>query len=116
MICGFCVTLFFCVCFVCLLKIFMPRVLFLQSLTLGTSMLSCGLFEQVACPGGGHVIEASGGVTAVAMSWMQVDGSCFVSAGSAHIIVDNDGVVVAATLLMQVGVVVSLSTTVVGWW
>jgi len=35
--CGFCVTLFFLVCFVCTAEIFMPRVFSLQSLTLGTS-------------------------------------------------------------------------------
>jgi len=45
-ICGFCVTLFLLVCFICILEIFMPRVSSLQSLTLGTSVLSCGLSEQ----------------------------------------------------------------------
>ena len=45
-ICGFCVTMFFFVCFVCRLKIFIPSVSFLQSLTLGTRVLFCGLFKH----------------------------------------------------------------------
>jgi len=40
-ICGFCITLFFFVCFVCILKIFVPRVSSLQSLTLGTRSVLC---------------------------------------------------------------------------
>jgi len=45
------------------------------------------------------LVQASGGVTAVAMSslqvvaasWMQVGGSCFVSSGSAHIVDTGEG-------------------------
>jgi len=46
MICGLCFPLFLFVCFVCIIEIFVPRVSSLQSLTLGTSVLPCGLFEQ----------------------------------------------------------------------
>ena len=46
MICGFCVTLFLFVWFVCSPKIFVPSVSSLQSLTLGTRVLPCGLFEH----------------------------------------------------------------------
>jgi len=46
MICGLCFPLFLFVCFVCIVEIFVPRVSSLQSLTLGTSVLPCGLFEQ----------------------------------------------------------------------
>ena len=38
---GFCITLFFLVCFVCIVEIFMPRVSSLQSLTLGTRSVFC---------------------------------------------------------------------------
>ena len=48
MICGFCVTLFSLVCFVCIVEILVPRVSSLQSLTLGTSVLLCGLFEHLS--------------------------------------------------------------------
>ena len=41
MICGFCVTLFSLVCFVCIVEIFVPRVSSLQSLTLGTRSVFC---------------------------------------------------------------------------
>ena len=40
-ICGFYVTLFSLVCFVCIVEIFMPRVSSLQSLTLGTRSVFC---------------------------------------------------------------------------
>ena len=50
MICGFYVTLFALVCFVCIVEIFVPRVSSLQSLTLGTRVLLCGLSEQVMSP------------------------------------------------------------------
>ena len=50
MICDFYVTMFFLVCFVCIVKIFIPRVFSLQSLTLGTRVLFCGIFEQVMSP------------------------------------------------------------------
>ena len=46
MTCGCCVFLFPFVCLVCILKIFVPIVSSLQSLTLGTRVLNCGLFEQ----------------------------------------------------------------------
>jgi len=49
MICGLCFPLFLLVCFVCRHEISVPRVLSLQSLTLGTSVLPCGLFEQWVC-------------------------------------------------------------------
>ena len=48
--CGFCVTVFLFVCFVCSPKIFVPSVSSLQSLTLGTRVLLCGLSEQVMSP------------------------------------------------------------------
>ena len=41
MICGFYVTLFSLVCFVCIVEIFVPRVSSLQSLTLGTRSVFC---------------------------------------------------------------------------
>ena len=40
-ICGFCVTLFSLVCFVCMVEIFMPKASSLQSLTLGTRFVFC---------------------------------------------------------------------------
>jgi len=46
MICGLCFPLFLFVCFVCRHEIFVPRVLSLQSLTLGTNVLLCGLSEH----------------------------------------------------------------------
>ena len=46
-ICGFCVTLFFLVCFICIVEIFVPRVSSFQSLTLGTSVLPCGISEHL---------------------------------------------------------------------
>jgi len=46
MICGWCFPLFLFVCCVCIVEIFVLRVSSLQSLTLGTSVLLCGLFEQ----------------------------------------------------------------------
>ena len=42
-ICGFCVTMFFFVCFVCKLKFFIPSVSSLQSLTLGTRSVLCSI-------------------------------------------------------------------------
>ena len=61
MICGLCFPLFL-VCFVCIVEIFVPRVLSLQSLTLNTSVLPCGLSEQIhsRCRGGLGVAAASG--------------------------------------------------------
>jgi len=50
MICGWCFPLFLFVCCVCIVEVFVPRVSSLQSLTLGTSVLLCGLFEQVMSP------------------------------------------------------------------
>ena len=47
MICGLCFPLFLLVCFVCIVEIFVPRVSSLQSLTLGTRVLFCGLSWQV---------------------------------------------------------------------
>ena len=35
---------------VCIVEIFIPRVFSLQSLTLGTRVLFCGIFEQVMSP------------------------------------------------------------------
>ena len=46
MICDFCVTMFSLVGFVCTFEMFVPRVFSLQSLTLGTRVLLCELFEQ----------------------------------------------------------------------
>ena len=50
MTCGCCVFLFPFVCLVCILKIIMPIVSSLQSLTLGTRVLHCGLSEQDDTP------------------------------------------------------------------
>ena len=49
MICGLCFPLFLLVCFVCRHEIFVPRVLSLQSLTLGTRSVLCSfLFNLVS--------------------------------------------------------------------
>ena len=47
-ICGFCVSLFSLVCFVCIGEIFVPRVCSLQSLTLGTRSVFCSCFPTFA--------------------------------------------------------------------
>ena len=44
--CGFCVTVFFFVCFVCRLKTFIPSVFSLQSLILSTRSILCSFSSQ----------------------------------------------------------------------
>ena len=48
MTCGCCIFLFFFICLLCILKIFMLIVFSLQSLTLATSVIHCGLSEHIS--------------------------------------------------------------------